>query len=348
MLASPLTVPAVVSRAIALAAHPSGLPRPDDFTLVEVPLPAPGPGEVLVRNRCFRVSASLRVMISAEAEPIRGIPHRPLVPGDLIGGAALGEVVLAGPGAALAPGDLVLHHLGWRDHALVTESAVQRVGPGTDPAAALGHGWTAYAALTRGVEIRAGDTVLVTAGGSAIGSVAGQLARLLGAGRVLATTSTPAKARQLVDDLGYDAALARGAPASLAEQLAAAAPDGIDVLVDNVGGEQLAIALEAARPHARFVLLGSLAGQLAATGSGQQAPAVIDSALLPTRAVTLRGYSADDDPQAQAEWHARSRVWLRDGVLTLPHATVPGLDRAPDALARAIAGELVGVVLVEL
>ncbi|QMU69732.1 NADP-dependent oxidoreductase [Streptacidiphilus sp. P02-A3a] len=336
-------------REVRLAARPDGLPGPEHFTLVRTPLPVPGAGQVLVRNRFFRVSASLRMMISEGAEQVEGVPFPALRPGDPLAEEAVGEVVSAPAGSGLHPGDLVSHHLGWREYAVLAPAACTRLDQALpDPVAHLGHGWTAYAALTRGVELRPGDTVFVSAGGSAIGSMAGQIARLLGAGRVIGSTGSRSKAERLVGELGYDAAVVRDADQPLAEQLAAAAPDGIDVFLDNVGGEQLRAAVGAARQGARFVLVGALSGQLAAHGAGRTAPVELDSFPLLLKKITMRGYSADDNPEARAEWTERFGGWLRSGGISFPHVRISGLDQAPNALLDVIAGRHLGTVVVEL
>ncbi len=336
-------------REVRLAARPDGLPGLEHFALVETPLPVPRADQVLVRNRCFRVSASLRMMISEGAGQVEGVPFPALRPGDPLAEEAVGEVVSAPAGSGLHPGDLVSHFLGWREYAVLDPAACGRPDPALpDPVAHLGHGWTAYAALTRGVELRPGDTVFVSAGGSAIGSMAGQIARLLGAGRVIGSTGSPGKAERLVGELGYDAAVVRGADEPLAEQLAAAAPDGIDVCLDIAGGDQLRVAVGAAREGARFVLVGALSGQLAAHGTGRTAPVRLDSFQLLLKKITLRGYSADDNPEARAEWTERFGGWLRSGEITFPHVRISGLDQAPNALLDVIAGRHLGTVVVEL
>ncbi|MFI9275755.1 MDR family NADP-dependent oxidoreductase [Kitasatospora sp. NPDC052896] len=336
-------------REVRLAARPDGLPGPEHFEVVETPVPAPGVDQVLVRNRYFRVSASLRMMISQGAEAVAGVPFPALRPGDTLAGEAVGEVVSAPVGSGLRPGDLVSHFLGWREYAVVAAAACTRPEATLpDPVAHLGHGWTAYAALTRGVRIRPGDTVFVSAGGSAIGSMAGQIARLLGAGRVIGSTGSRTKAERLVRELGYDAAVVRGTDEPMAAQLTEAAPGGIDVLLDNVGGDQLRAAVTAAREGARFVLVGALSGQLAERGTGRTAPVELDSFQLLRKKITLRGYSADDNPEARAEWDQRFGDWLRTGDITFPHVRVPGIDHAPNALREVIEGHHLGTVVVEL
>jgi NADPH-dependent curcumin reductase CurA len=333
------------SREVRLVARPDGLPSLEHFEVVEVPLPALADGEILVRNRYFHVFASIRMLIGGAVE---GTPFRPLNPGDTLAGGAVGEVVAAPADSGLQPGDLVSHWLGWREYAAVPAAGLAALGDTLpDPAAYLGQGWTAYAALTRGVEVRGGDTVFVSAGGSAIGSMAGQIARLLGAGRVVGSTSSPAKADRLVRELGYDAAVYRGGE-PIADQLAKAAPDGIDVFFDNVGGEQLRAAVTAANEGARFVLVGALSGQLSPETTGTTAPVELDTFPILLKKITIRGYSADDDTEAEPEWTELFGEWLRSGEITFPHVLVPGIDSAPQALMDVMAGRHVGTVLVEL
>jgi 2-alkenal reductase len=341
-----------IAREVRLKIRPEGLPGPQHFELVEVPPPVAGAGEVLVRNRMFLVSASLRQMVSQGAEDVPGVPFPALRPGDGLRGEAIGEVVTAPPTSGLSPGDMVQHMFGWRDFAAVPAAQCIRLRmPLPDPLGYLGylgHGWTAYAALTRGAQIRAGDTVFISSAAGAIGSMAGQIARLLGAGRVIGSTSASAKADRLVAELGYDAAVIRGTDKPFVAQLREAAPDGIDVFLDNVGGEQLQAAVTVARDNARFVITGTLSGQLATTGTGRVAPVALDSTQILLRKITIRGYSADDNPEARDEWFDRLPDWCRAGDIALPHIVIDGLAQATLALADTAQGRYFGMVVIRL
>lgn len=334
-------------REIRLRVRPErGLPTPVHLELVRTARPVPAPGEVLVRNRWFAVSAALRTLIGGD---VADAPFPPIEPGDALFGAAVGEVVSAPEPGGPRPGDLVAHWQGWREYAAVPVAGCTVLGDALpDPVAHLSQGWTAYAALTRGAEVRAGDTVLVTGGAGAVGSMAGQIARLLGAGRTIGTTGSPAKAERLVKELGYDAALVRGGPTPMAEQIAEAAPDGIDVLLDTVGGEQLSAAVAAARPGARGVLVGALSGQLDPLGTGGSARVELDSYPLILKRVSLRGFSPLDHPETQPEWLDRFGGWLRAGAMTFPHVRVAGMDQAAEALHEVMEGRHLGAVVVEL
>ncbi|MGW7008102.1 MDR family NADP-dependent oxidoreductase [Streptomyces sp. NPDC054933] len=336
-------------REVRLAARPQGLPRAEHFTVAETPLPVPAPGEVLVRNRFFRISASLRMMISGGVQNVDGVPFPVVHPGETPFEETIGEVVSAPGSSGLRPGDLVAHWQGWREYAAVPAAQCSALGGALpDPVAHLSHAWTAYAALRWGAEVRPGDTVFVSGGAGAIGSMAGQIARLLGAGRVIGSTGSRQKADRLVAELGYDAAVIRGAE-PIAEQLAEAAPEGIDVLFDNVGGDQLRAAVSAARNGARFVLVGALSGQLAQEGTGTAAPVELDSFQLLLKRIVMRGFSADDVPAAgRARWPELFAGWLRSGDLQFPYTRVSGIEQAPKALCEVIEGRHLGTVVVAL
>ncbi len=194
------------SHEIQLAARPVGWPTPDDFRLVEVELPDPGPGEVLVRNTFLSVDPYMRGRMNDVKSYVP--PFALDAPMD---GGAVGEVV-ASNDDGLSVGDTVLHGLGWREHAVLPARSVRRVDVGAVPASAylgvLGMpGLTAYTGLTRIGEMKEGEAVLVSGAAGAVGSVAGQLARLMGAGKVVGTAGSAEKVAWLTDELGFDAAV---------------------------------------------------------------------------------------------------------------------------------------------
>jgi 2-alkenal reductase len=139
----------------------------------------------------------------------------------------------------------------------------------------------------------------------------------------------------------------RGA-APIAEQLAKAAPDGIDILVDHVGGEELQAAIAAARQLARFVLVGALSGQLARGGSGNTAPVETDTYQLILKQVTMTAYAAGNDGELRAEWARRYADWLRSGAIQFPCVRVQGIRQAPQAHHDTPAGRYLGTVVVAI
>ena len=335
------------NREIRLIKRSTGMPQAENFQLVETPLLADKNSDVVIHNRWFRVSISTRLMMSEEAEAVEGIPFPPIAIGDTLADAAIGQVLSAPEGSHLQPGDYVLHSYGWREFAAVKQENCVFLGKTIHhPAAYLGHGWTAYAALSKGIQIHDGDVVFISSGAGAIGSMAAQIARKMGATKIIGSTGSEDKIEWMKNVLHYDEVIVRG-KGSMAEQLHKAAPDGIDVFVDIVGGEQLEAAVSQTREGARLVLLGALSAELADKKSTKIAPVEIDSFSLILKGVTLRGYSADSNPEIFSEWVTRLDDPAWAGI-TFASTQFTGLSSAPLALQAACTGKAHGVVIVEI
>ncbi|MFE7313757.1 zinc-binding dehydrogenase [Streptomyces sp. NPDC057555] len=328
-------------REVHLVARPTGPVTDDLFEIVEVPVPEPAEGQVLVRNTVMGVAAVMRTLM----DEVTTVPMPSFGIGEPLYGSAIGEVVAA-PGTDLKPGDLVEHHFGWREYALVDAAGVHRHEPGQlpDPAGYLSQGPTALMGIDHGAEVRPGDTVFVTGAAGGVGSLAGQIAGLRGAARVIGSTGSPEKADRLRKEFGYDAVVLRGA-GPIEEQLRAAAPEGVDAVFDNVGGEQLQAAIAVANRGARIALVGALATQLS-DGTASATP--IDTLSLLSRSITMRGVALYDHLDLIPRWNELFGQGLRDGTLTFPHARLQGIAQAPRALQELIAGKHLGAVLVEL
>ncbi|MGW7578896.1 MDR family NADP-dependent oxidoreductase [Streptomyces sp. NPDC054765] len=329
-------------REVRLAARPQGPVTDDLFEIVEVPVPEPGPGQVLVRNTAMGVAAVMRTLMDETSV----VPMPSYEIGKPLHGAAVGEVVAA-PGTGLEPGDLVEHRLGWREYSVVDADQVHRLTPGLlpDPAAYLSQGPTAWMGMVHGAEVRPGDTVFVSGAAGGVGSLAGQIARLRGAARIIGSTGSREKADRLIKELGYDAVVIRGA-GPIEEQLRTAAPEGIDAVFDNVGGEQLQAALALANRGARCAIVGALAGQL--SKEGKASTIEIDTLSLLSRCITLRAVALYEHLDLIPEWNRRFGEGLRDGTLTFPHSRLQGIGQAPRALRELTEGRHLGAVIVEL
>ncbi|GAA3190044.1 MULTISPECIES: NADP-dependent oxidoreductase [Streptomyces] len=329
------------AREVHLKARPQGPVTDELFEIVEVPVPDPAPGQVLVRNTLMSVAAVMRTLMDESSV----VPLTPFALGAPPAGPAIGEVVAA-PGGEVAVGDLVQHRLGWREYALPAAAAVQRIDPAElpDPAAHLSQGPTAWMGVVRGAEVRPGDTVFISGAAGGVGTLAGQIARQRGAAHVIGSTGSQAKADRLVEELGYDAVVIRGA-GPIEEQLRRLAPDGVDAVFDNVGGEQLRAAFAVAKRGARIAVVGSLAAQM----SGQGPDVLeVDTASLLGRGITLRGVALHDHLDLIPEWNARFGKGLRDGTFTFPHSRLHGIEQAPAALRELTEGRHMGAVIVEL
>ena len=218
------------AREIHLASRPQGWPTPENFRTVETTLADPGPGEVLVRNTFVSVDPYMRGRMNDVKSYVP--PFALDAPMD---GGAVGEVLTSGDDRFQA-GDTVLHQAGWRTHALLPAGEVRKVDTSAVPASAylgvLGMpGMTAYVGLTRIAEVREGDTVFISGAAGAVGSLAGQMAKLLGAGKVIGSAGTAEKTAWLTE-LGFDVALNYKAD-DFKEKFAEATKDYIDVYYDN-------------------------------------------------------------------------------------------------------------------
>ncbi|GII97294.1 NADP-dependent oxidoreductase [Sinosporangium siamense] len=330
------------TREIRLAARPVGEPRLTDFDLVATEVPEPGEGQVLVRNTWMSVDPYMR----GRMDDIESyIP--PFRLGVALEGSAVGEVI-ASRAPEVPVGATVVHFAGWREHVVLDAAAVQIADTAEVPAeaylGALGTtGLTAYAALTEVAPVRQGDVVFVSAAAGAVGSVAGQLARKLGASRVIGSAGGPMKAGKLVEVFGYDTALDYKA-GPIGEQLAAAAPDGIDVYIDNVGGDHLEAAVGALRVGGRIALVGAISGYNAT----EPAPGPRNLYNLVTREGSMRGMLINSYFHLFPAWIEKAAGWLADGSLRTEFTVADGLDRAPDAFLDMMRGGNVGKMLVRL
>lgn len=257
-------------------------------------------------------------------------------------------VVVASGSADLPAGTTVSHFAGWRFHAVLDAAAVNLVD--TSVADAEHHlgvlgmtGLTAYVALTDTAPVRPGDVVLVSAAAGAVGSVAGQLARLLGASRVIGSAGGAEKVRRVVEELGFDAAIDRTA-GDLAGQFAEHAPDGIDVYVDLVGGDHLEAALGVLRVGGRVAVVGAMSEYDATT----PAPGPTNFHLTLPRRLTVRGMLVSDHTDRAPEYLARAAVWLAEGSLRAETTVVEGLANAPEAFLSLFRGANTGKPLVRL
>jgi NADPH-dependent curcumin reductase CurA len=320
--------------------------------VVEVPVREPRPGEVLVRNTWTSVDPGLRLRLRPRG-PAGYFPAFPL-DAAMDGIMTVGEIVES-RADGFAAGDAVWHASGWRDYAVVDAATPALGGLGTltrldtDAAPASrylgplgGMGLTAYAGLFFAAGLRAGDVVWVSSAAGAVGSLAAQFAKIAGH-VVIGSAGSDAKVGFLLDELGLDAAFnyKRGPVADLLREVA---PDGIDVYFDCVGGDHLEAALGALRRFGRVALCGAVSeydGGVRSAGP----PALFHAT---ANDLTLRGFRGSSYVERMGEVQESVGAWLRDGRLRYRETIVDGLEHAPEALARMLAGDTIGKTLVRL
>jgi NADPH-dependent curcumin reductase CurA len=334
------------SREIHLAQRPHGAPDASTFALEQVALGAPGEGELLVRNRWMSVDPYMRGRMSEGRRSYVG----PYEVGAPLDGGAVGEVVASGD-ARFAPGDIVLHGLGWRELALVPADHARPIDPaaaGVPEQAFLGilgmPGLTAYAGVVEVAPVRDGDVVFVSAAAGAVGSAAGQFARKLGAARVIGSAGGPDKCRHVVEELGFDAAIDYKA-GGVKAQLRSLAPDGVDVFFDNVGGEQLDAALSSLRTHGRIAICGAISHYNAT--ESVPGPPNLSTRLVVTRG-SVRGMLVRDHAHLYPRFLTDVGGWLADGSVSYRETVREGIESAPQAFIDLLAGANTGKMLVRL
>ncbi|MBA2554156.1 MAG: NADP-dependent oxidoreductase [Geodermatophilaceae bacterium] len=328
-------------REIQLVSRPHGVPSPHNFAMVETPVPALDEDQVLVRNLVMSVDPYMRSRMNDVPSYVP-----PFALERALDGGAVGEVVES-RSDALEVGDVVLHGLGWRDYAVGAARGFRRVDPEAAPLAAylgvLGMpGLTAYAGLLEVASMKAGDVVFVSGAAGAVGSAAGQIAKLKGAARVIGSAGSAAKVEHVLG-LGFDAAFDyKQAP--VRRQLRDAAPDGIDVYFDNVGGDHLEAAIGSLRLRGRVALCGAISGYNESTAP----PGPRNLALAIGKRLTLRGFIVNDHNALRGVFTEEVGGWIRGGRLRWEQTTRHGLENAPAAFIGLLQGENTGKMVVEL
>jgi NADPH-dependent curcumin reductase CurA len=287
--------------------------RATDFIITTEDVPEPDTGQILVRNRFMLLGAVMRTLLPTMV------------------GKTLGTVV-ASTDPGVPTGASVVHMLGWREYVLL-DVAQCRVVDTDDPLLVLSNGLTVYTGLMV-AGLLPGETVYVSGAAGAVGSLAGPLARAMGAGRVVGSTGSATKVTQLVERLGYDAGFDHRDPDAVVQELREAAPD---IYFDTVGGPLLSATLPTLSPGGRVALCGALAQQL-----GGAAEPTIDLLTVIRNRLSLHGFTGDPDLEPAY------RQLVRERRLIFAHTVVDGLAAAPQALLDLFAGRFVGTVLVRL
>ena len=342
----------VAGREMHLVSYPNGTVRPSNFEMVSRTLGPLRPGEVLVRNTWMSIDPGLRLRLRPQS-PDGYFGSIPL--GTAVSGVMTVGEVIASRADGFAPGDIVSHGSGWRDLAVVDAERVEIGGIGTlrrldtslaPPRAYLGvlggTGLTAYAGVLRVAGLRPGDVVWVSAAAGAVGSLAAQLAKLRGH-RVIGSAGSDEKVSYLLDVLGLDAAF-NYKSGRFEDQLRRAAPDGIDVYFDNVGGEHLEAAIGVLRRGGRIAMCGTIGDYDRPAPS----PGPDNLFLIVAKELTVRGLRGNSHVDLMPELWREVGTWLREGRLDCRETIIEGIENSPLALARLLRGETTGKTLVRI
>ncbi|MEE8421293.1 MAG: NADP-dependent oxidoreductase [Dehalococcoidia bacterium] len=335
---------AKTTREIHLAKRPEGVPDDSTFELVETPMPEPADGEVLVQNLYMSVDPAMRGRMNGIRTYVQ-----PFELGEPLTGGAIGRVVESRDGS-LATGDLVQNGLGWREHFVAPASTLAKLEPGATPLTQQlgvlgGTGFTAYVGMLDIGQPKAGETVFVSGAAGAVGSVAGQIAKIEGC-RVIGSAGSDEKIDWLTRDLGFDAAF-NYKTSPPAEALAEAAPDGIDVYFDNVGYDHLEAAITHMNDFGRIAACGSISGYNSQDPAHPR-PGPDNLAFIVRKRLRMRGFIVSDHADRRADFRADMERWLAEGAVRSRETVLDGIEQAPAAFMGLFNGTNTGKMLVQL
>ena len=325
---------------VVLERRPQGAVQESDFRLVEAEVPKPGEGEFLVRNHFLSLDPYMRGRMSDARSYAK-----PVEIGDVMTGETVGEVVESRhPG--FRKGDKVAVHRGWQLYSVSNEQAARRIEDESIPLSAyLGvvgmPGETAYIGLLDIGQPKEGETVVVSAASGAVGSVVGQIAKMRGC-RAVGIAGGPEKCRYVVEELGFDACVdyKRG---ELRKDLKAAAPQGIDIYYENVGGEIFDVVLGLMNPFGRSPVCGRISQYDTTEPYGTR-----NIASILVNRLKVQGFIVSDRPERRAAARKDLVQWVRAGKLKYRESVVQGLENAPKAFIGLLSGKNFGKQLVKL
>jgi NADPH-dependent curcumin reductase CurA len=331
----------LTSREVHLKSRPVGTPTADNFTLATVEVPAPGAGEVQVKNLYMTVDPYMRGRMTDRPSYVP-----PFQIGEVLQGGAVGEVVASGD-PKFQPGDIVSSMWGWREAYVAPASTLQKIDThGMPPQAFLGvlgmPGMTAYVGLLKIAALKAGDVVFVSAAAGAVGALVCQIAKIKGC-TVIGSAGGDEKIAYL-KEIGCDATIDYKKVTDLTAALLEAAPKGIDVYFENVGGEHLEAAITAARPFARFALCGMIS-QYNDTDASKGPSNLIQAV---GKRLRLEGFIVSDHPEQQALFVKDMAEWIGSGQLKYRETVDVGVENAAAAFVKLFKGENIGKMLVKL
>ena len=325
----------LVSRQIRLKNRIVGMPKESDFELVEVPLPEPASGEVLVQNIYTSVDPYMRGgMRSAE-------------PGQSLEGGCAGRIVQSNSDQ-FKVGDYVTGPLGWRDHYIAAARSLTAaditIAPLQSFLGAVGMpGRTAYFGFLEIGQPKAGETVFVSAAAGAVGSIVCQIAKIKGC-RVVASAGSDQKVTWLLEKAGVDAAFNYKQVDDLEAELRKHCPDGLDIYFENVGGRHLQAALAVMNMHGRI----PLCGMISQYNDIEPTPGPTNLSTAIGKRIKLQGFIVTDFTERNPEFYDDMRQWIAEDKIQWEETIVEGLENAPKAFIALFTGEKLGKIIVKV
>ncbi|VAW05896.1 Putative oxidoreductase YncB [hydrothermal vent metagenome] len=331
-----------INQQITLNSRPDGWVVPENFKLVEGKIPEITDGEILVRNLYMSVDPYMRSRMNDAKSYVA-----PFQIGEVLEAGVVGEVVKS-RNPKFSEGDVVVGMLGWENYTASDGTGLLTVERGAVPLSyylgVLGMpGMTAYAGLVDVANVQAGETVFVSAASGAVGSVVGQIAKIMGC-EVVGCAGSDDKVDFLVNELGFDRAFNYKTCGSIAKKIAELCPRGIDVNFENVGGEIMEAALWNMRDFGRIALCGMISNY----NDTDMAPGPRGMGIIIQRRLKIQGFIVFDNPKGNMEFVRKAMGWLAEGKLKYRETVTEGLENAPAAFIGMLKGENFGKQIVKI
>ncbi|HUA32522.1 MAG TPA: NADP-dependent oxidoreductase [Candidatus Binataceae bacterium] len=331
-----------VNRQITLAARPVGEPKESDFKLVETEIPTPGPDQFLVQVIYLSVDPYMRGRMSD-----RPSYAPPVEIGEVMGGAGIGRIIKSNT-RRFRVGEIVSGYFGWQEYAASGADGIQKINPELAPVSTwlgvLGMpGMTAYFGLLEICHPRAGETLVVSGAGGAVGAIVGQIAKIEGC-RVIGIAGSDEKVEWLTTELGFDAAFNYKTSPDIGGKLRELCPRGIDIYFDNVGGTISDAVLPLINTKARISVCGQISQYNATeTGTGPRL-----TGLLIERQARMEGFLVLQFAEKMKSAQNKMVQWLKAGRIKFRETRITGIENAPAAFIGMLRGDNVGKQLVQL
>lgn len=332
-----------VNRRVLFSRLMEGEPKPEDFELVEAPVPEPSDGELLLRNLYVSFDPGSRARLSGRDSYV---PAKPV--GEVMDTQSVSEVVLSKHPDYCA-GEIIAGFHGWQDYALSDGRGLRKVDPSLGPiSSAIGifgiPGLTAYVGIRKIMKVSSEETVLISSAAGAVGSAAGQIARIDGA-RIFGIAGGENKCAYAKEVYGFDEMIDYKAVGDISEAIANICTDGVDVYFDNVGGKILNAAVANMKRFGRILICGQIAEY---NLEPEQRMGLRDVSSFIGKRLSMRGFVVLDHPECFNEAQQTMATWIKEGHLSYREHIVEGLENAPEAFCGMFRGEYFGRGLVHI